>query len=286
MAEQMSSYPDTRERALKAGTLPRTDTTIEAAPAVIRDLALFLSDQRRKPAWSLVDVHDIEAFLAGGPKARERRLVVLRRFFRFARSRRIVLIDPTRQIGSRRSPGFTGATVTVEQQRVLFRRWTSEPGVPPHEALFGLLALLHAASSREVRLLGLTDLDPAARTVRPGKRPHPVPLDPVSWSALQHCLAHRDAQGSSNPHVLVTRVTKTGQQPASTACLSHVLDPCGVSPRTLRRTRLADLVSTLDPKLVAATFDMDPEGVMIYLADHIDPGRLPDQSTSRRLENP
>jgi hypothetical protein len=34
-------------------------------------------------------------------------------------------------------------------------------------------------------------------------------------------------------------------------------------------------VNTLAPKLVAATFGMDPEGVMFYLADHIDEGRLP-----------
>lgn len=50
-------------------------------------------------------------------------------------------------------------------------------------------------------------------------------------------------------------------------------------------TRLADLVNTLDPKLVAAAFGMKPESVMSYLADHTDPGRLPDQSTTRRQEN-
>jgi hypothetical protein len=57
--------------------------------------------------------------------------------------------------------------------------------------------------------------------------------------------------------------------------VSHVLDPCGVPPRMLRSTRLVDMVNTMDPKLVAAAFGMDPEGVMIYLADHIDDGRLP-----------
>jgi site-specific recombinase XerD len=42
-----------------------------------------------------VNVHDAEAFLATQPKARKRRLTVLRQFFTFARSRRIVLADPT-----------------------------------------------------------------------------------------------------------------------------------------------------------------------------------------------
>ncbi len=42
----------------------------------------------------------------------------------------------------------------------------------------------------------------------------------------------------------------------------------------LRCTRLAVLVNALDPKLVAAAFGMNPEGVMIYLADHVDQSRL------------
>jgi hypothetical protein len=53
-----------------------------------------------------------------------------------------------------------------------------------------------------------------------------------------------------------------------------VLDPCGIPPRMLRNTRLADLVNTMDPKLVAAAFGMDAESVMIYLADHVDDIRL------------
>ncbi|MEV6056494.1 hypothetical protein [Streptomyces sp. NPDC052107] len=44
----------------------------------------------------------------------------------------------------------------------------------------------------------------------------------------------------------------------------------------IRSTRLVDLVNTMDPKLVAAAFGMNPEGVMIYLAGRADSGRLPD----------
>ncbi|MFE9674667.1 hypothetical protein ACFYO5_11200 [Streptomyces sp. NPDC006259] len=127
----------------------------------------------------------------------------------------------------------------------------------------------------------MDDLDPANRTVRLDKRPHPVPMDPASWSVLQRCLAHRESQHTDNLHVIVTKITKSGQAAASTAYVSHVLDPCGVPPRTLRSTRLAELVNTLDPKLVAAALGMDPEGVMIYLADHVDPGGLPDQHQQR-----
>ncbi len=101
-----------------------------------------------------------------------------------------------------------------------------------------------------------------------------MPLDPASWQVLHRCLAHRGGQRTANPHVIVTKGTKAGRAPASTAYMSHVLDPCGVPPRMLRCTRLADLVNTMDPKLVAAAFGMNPEGVMIYLADHIDETRL------------
>jgi hypothetical protein len=83
-------------------------------------------------------------------------------------------------------------------------------------------------------------------------------------------------QNTTNPHVLVTKQTKAGQAPASTAYLSHVLDGCGVSLRTIRSTRLVDLVNTLDPKLVAAAFGMDPQAPLIYLADAVDPTRVPD----------
>jgi hypothetical protein len=263
-----------RERARRAGTKPRTDVTVEAALATVRDLARLLAD-RGKRDWALAEVHDIEAFLATLPKARKRRLTVLRQFFRFAQTRRIVLTDPTKGLAASAPRGFTGRTVSLDQQRELFRRWTNA-GAHPHEALLGILALLHAASSAEVRLLRVDDIDSVSRTIRLGKRPQPVPLDPASWAIVQRCLDHRENLRTANPHVMVTRGTKAGNIPASAAYASHVLDPCGAPPRMLRCTRLAGLVNTTDPKLVAAAFGMNPEGVMLYLADHVDDGRLPD----------
>jgi site-specific recombinase XerD len=272
-----------RQRARRAGTRPRTDATIEAALATTRDLAQFLATMRGKLDWALVDVSDLEAFLAPLPKGRKRRLTVLRQFFGFARAQRLLLVEPTGGLSAKAPGGFIGETVSLAQQRRLFRRWMTDPTVHPHEALLGMLALLHGASSREVRLLCLTDVDPAARTIRLGARPHPVPLDPASWTILQRCLAHRQALRTDNPHVLVTRATKARRTPASIAYLSHLLDPTGIPPRMLRCTRLADLVNTMDAKLVAAAFGMDPEGVMIYLAERVDRTRevaLPEYSTS------
>jgi integrase len=274
-----------RQRARRAGTKPRTDHTIETALAIVRDLARFLATQRGTHDWALTGVHDIEAFLVTVPKSRKRRLTVLRQFFGFARTQKIILADPTRDLAATAPRGFTGQTITLDQQRAVFRRWTTGTGAHPHEALLGILALLHGVSSSEVRHLQASDIDAGARTVRLGKRPHPVPLDPASWQVLQRCLAHRDARRTANPYVIVTKGTKGGRAPASTAYMSHVLDPCGVSPRMLRCTRLADLVNAMDPKLVAAAFGMNPEGVMIYLADRVDQGRLP-APQSRRDQGP
>ncbi|MFC6987219.1 hypothetical protein [Streptomyces cirratus] len=248
----------------------------------MRDLALFLVTHRGKDDWALVGVHDIEAFPATLPKARKRRLIVLRQFFRFARTQHVVLIDPTRTLTAKEPNNFRGRTLTLDEQRKLFRRWVTDEHVHPHEALVGTLALLHGASSLEVRLLRITDVDHQAQVVRLGKRPHPIPLDPASWMTLQRCLAHRDGWRTDNPHVMVTKGTKAGRSPASTAYLSHVLDDCGFPPRMIRSTRLVDLVNTMDPKLVAAAFGMDPQATMIYLGDHVDEGRLPASETSRK----
>jgi site-specific recombinase XerD len=263
-----------QQRARRAGTRPRADRTIEASLATLRDLARFLIAERGKPDWATVDAGDLEVFLAMLPASRTRRLGVLRHFFGWARTRRLVLVDPTATLTTGRQRGFNGEVLTLAEQCRLYRRWTTDAKAHPHECLVGLLALLHGAAGAELRGLRSTDLDPARQTIRLGRRPHPVPLDPSSWLALERCLAHRAELGTHNPHVLVTRVTKTGTAPVSEAYLAHVLDPAGVPPRRLRATRLADLAVTLDPKLVAEAFGLDPDGVLTYLADHVQDARL------------
>ncbi|MGW4202396.1 hypothetical protein [Streptomyces sp. NPDC004726] len=98
------------ERARRAGTLPRTDSTIDAALAIVRAPARFLTSTREKQDRSLTDVHDIEAFLAAIPKTRRRRPTVLRQYFRFARSRKVVLVDPTRGVKAIGSTDVSGLT--------------------------------------------------------------------------------------------------------------------------------------------------------------------------------
>lgn len=268
-----------RERARRAGTLVRTDSTIEGSIAVVRDLAQFLVSERHKSDWSAVDVSDVEAFLKRQPRNRHRRLSALRQFFAWARKSKILLTDPTRSLPPVRSRVLAGDTLTVGEQRRVFRRWTTDlDDVHPHEAFVGILALLHAASSSELRRLRVGDIDVRHRTMRLGERPHPVPLDPASISALTRCLRHRESLGTLNPHLIVTKVTKPRQTPASTAYMSHILDPARTSIKRLRATRILDMIVTLDPKIVAEVLGMNAGGLVAYLADSVDAGRLADRT--------
>ena len=70
-------------------------------------------------------------------------------------------------------------------------------------------------------MIRLDDIDAHRGTVRLGHRPQPVALDPTTWSVLERCLAHPQSQRTENPHLIVTRGTRAGNQPASTAYFSH-----------------------------------------------------------------
>ncbi|MGH3122844.1 MAG: hypothetical protein ACRDND_17735, partial [Streptosporangiaceae bacterium] len=147
-----------RERARRAGTRPRAGNTIERRLSIIRDLAIFLTGQG-KHDWATTSVHDIEAFLASRPASRPSRLTALRHFFTWARASKLVLTDPTRGLSARQPRGYRGPTAPLELQRQLFRRWTTADGVHPHEALTGLLTLIHGASSEELRALTVSGID-------------------------------------------------------------------------------------------------------------------------------
>ena len=274
VARYAAAMTTAQQRARRAGTRPRADRTLAGDLAVLRDLARFLAAGPAKTDWATVQAADLEAFLAVRPASRGRRLTTLRSFFRWARANRLILADPAAGIRAGRARGYHRRTLAVAEQRRLFRRWTTHPAVHPHEALAGLLALLHATPSRELRNLKLADIDAPARTIRLGRRPHPIPLDPASWHALQRCLEHREQLATRNPHVIVTTHTRTRRTAASDQYLVRILDPAGIGTRTLRATRIIDLVASLDPKLVCEALGMDPAGVLPYAADQVQDTRL------------
>ncbi len=264
-----------RERAIRAGTRPRSDSTIEQNLAIARDFAVFLVTERAKTDWAIVQADDVEAFLNDRPTNRRRRLTALRQFFRWARTQRTVLVDPTADIPITNQRGFRGTTLPIGEQRRLFRRWTTpDTTVHPHEAVVGLLAMLHALSLAELRQIQADDIDSINRSLRITGRPHRLPLDPVTFAAIEACLDHRSQLATANPHLIVTKITRPRLTPPSPAYMTHVLDPAGVRIKTLRSTRLVDLLHSLDAKLVAETLGMNADGLLDYLTDDVDPGRL------------
>jgi site-specific recombinase XerD len=265
-----------RHRAQHAGTRPPSHNTIEGHLTSVRDLAQFIGISRGIADWATVSTGDVEAFLAARPSMAAHRLAGLRRFFRFAARRRLILTDPAKTVAIAQPQGFRGPSLTRHQQRELFRRWTSgRDDVHPHEALTGLLALVHGATTQEIRHLTVTSIDPAGQAVHLPGRPQPTPLDPWTQAAIQRCVEHRKALNSDNPHLLVTRVTKATRAPADSGYVKNTVARSGVRPRILRSSRLLAMVNTADPKLVAAAYGMTYDAVTAYLTDRVDPTRLP-----------
>jgi integrase len=270
-----------RERARRAGTKPRSNRTLEINLAAVRDLACYLSTHR--PAvtdWTLVGTGDVEAFLAGidNPGYRARQLHALQGFFRFARQHRHILVDPTRRLNANSNMAFHGGVLEPTRQRELFRRWTRDTaGLHPHEPVIGLLGLLHGASATELRSLRVDDVDLAAATAVLGRRPHPTPLDPATTTALGRCLHHRDRRRNHGPYLLINQKSKTVGKQVSLDYLTKTLAPAQVTVQILRATRLAQLVTTMDPVLVAAAFGIRRGAALHYLADTVDATRLPNR---------
>lgn len=255
---------NSRTRAELVGHGALADSTIEAR---IADLAVLADHLHRRGVvdWSAVAVADIESFITANTGSR---LASCRAFFRFARRRKLILVDPTAGITYRSPRGFTGPVLDRADQRRLLRRWT-RTDLDPRERLVSLLALIHAASCTELRHLRVQDVDLPAKTVRLGRRPHPVPLDPLTTDALRDALTDRTSSPTDNPHVLVTKDSRCHDTPASPYFMTHVLDGAGITPAVLRHTRLADLAHRLDPRLVAAAFGMTEEGALHYLTDAV-----------------
>ena len=185
----------------------------------------------------------------------------------------MILADPTAVLRASSNIPFHGRLLTAAEQRRLYRRWTTGAGeLHPHEPAAGLLGLLHGASPGELRHLRHGDLDLPAATIRLGRRPQPTPLDPATAAALRRCLDHHDRHHrDGNPHLLVNQKSKTIAGPVSVSYLEELLAGAGVTPLLLRVTRLAHLVTTLDPVIVAEAFGVRHGTVLHYLAGHVDP---------------
>ena len=256
-----------RTRAALVGAAGLADATIEAR---IADLAVLAKDltSRGITDWAAVSGEDIEAFVTANTGSR---LASCRAFFAFARRRKLILVDPTGGITHKSPRGFAGRVLSPDQQRQLLRRWM-RLDIDPRERLVGLLSLIHGARVDEQRHLHLTDVDLTDGSITLGRRPYPVPLDPLTAAALRAVMTARQTAWTGNPHVLITKDSRAHENPCSTYFMTHILDGAGggVCPALLRQTRLADLTHQLDPRLVSAAFGMTEGGALHYITDAVD----------------
>ena len=96
-----------QERSRRAGRRLLSDVTLETRLRILRDLAGHLAASGRITSWTEVTTASLEAFLAGRPLNRHHDTYVLRRYFAWARQRKLILIDPAARSawGSPDSPG-------------------------------------------------------------------------------------------------------------------------------------------------------------------------------------
>lgn len=285
VAEFSEVQVEAQRRARRLGLRSDADRTIERRLATLRDFSRFCEEERgHAGGWEVVTSSDVEAFLAPRRQRDSWEVTTLRQFLRWARRRRLVLVDSTKGLPLGAQPRFTGATLGIDEQRRLFQRWTTASlDVHPYECVVGLLALLHGASRIELASLVLDDIDRPRHAVQLGKRPHALVLDPDSWEALERAVAHHRRLRTLNPHLLVTAKTACRNVAARGQFVSEVLHPAGVVMRDLRSTRLSRLVSTYDPMLVAASFGLTPKTATYYLGDSVDGEHL--QSTNDLLDD-
>lgn len=188
----------------------------------------------------------------------------MRQFSAYAHRSKAILHNPTEPITAVQQSGFHPPTLAPAHQRTLYRRWATNHDIHPHEAFIGLAALLHAATTTELRRLTDADIDPHRQSIRfPGRSVH-LPLDDATWQALRHCQEHRHRLGSDNPHLLVTRLTRTHHGPAGAAHIRDSLAPVGLLPSILRSTRLLALADELDAKILTVSLGMSYAGVAHY----------------------
>src|SRR5512146_2197230 len=150
----LAALLESNERARRRGERALADNTIEQRLGTLARFASMLVEVEVGD-WSAASRSHVEAFLARRRNVGSQ-LANLRHFFRFARRERLCLIDPTDGIRYREAPGFRGRVLGKAEQAQLLRRWSNE-NCHPHEALVGLLALLHGASQRELRDMKRTD---------------------------------------------------------------------------------------------------------------------------------
>src|SRR5439155_9139561 len=90
---------------------PLSSITLEGCLRILRDLARHLTAAGPVTSWAEVTSDDLDGFLAARPRSRHQDIYLLRRYFAWARQRKLILIDPARPLRPGTQPAFTGTVL-------------------------------------------------------------------------------------------------------------------------------------------------------------------------------
>ncbi|WP_412075517.1 tyrosine recombinase XerC (plasmid) [Streptomyces xanthophaeus] len=167
--------------------------------------------------------------------------VALRSLFRALRRERLIFRDPARDVSLHRSPHLP-TPLPSDLLRGLLEK------VPDTRSrLIVALAAVHGLTTAELRRLQSKSLDRAEgrlRVIRPGRPDHIVFLDETTL-ALTTAWAverHRRWPYTTNPHLLVSRVTAASDKNAQVSKLlvNLACQPTGITAAKLRQDRILD----------------------------------------------
>ena len=193
---------------------------------------------------------------------RHNALVALRSLFGFCLSAGVIFRDPARGIKVGRRP--SGTVLQPLGQEDIDDAVAAS--ATPAARLIVALAGVHAARSKAICALRLSDAGPGSRRLLLGGQARP--LDDLTAHLLRAWLENRRTRwpGTANPHLLINAQTALGTAMASRTWVTTTLRGHTATVEALRADRqLEEAMATgADPLHLAATFGLDPGTAVRY----------------------
>ncbi|MGW4770025.1 hypothetical protein ACWEO2_18500 [Nocardia sp. NPDC004278] len=187
--------------------------------------------------------------------------VALRSLFRFAKSHRLIFLDPTRRLHCGAAPRRTLLPMTDDQVDTV-----TGTAVTPMQRLVVALVAIYAARATPLRLLTLDNIDLPRRRIRIGGTVHP--LTEFAHDTLTSWLTFRQHRwpGTPNPHLIVSADSVLGTAPVTDDYLTWHLNLLGVQLEHIRGDRiLQEAFSTnADPLRLVIAFGLSEKTAVEY----------------------
>jgi hypothetical protein len=192
---------------------------------------------------------------------RRHTLSVLRSLFRHCKKSGALFRDPTARI--RVGPNAYGVILPLSPEQIAK---AVSAATTPASRLALILAAVHAARSKDIGELRLTDLDLGRRQLIIAGRARP--LDDLTHQALLDWLDHRRERwpDTANPHLLINRLTAVKTSPVSRVWITRPFWGLDATLERLHADRQLEelLVHGPDPLHLAAVFGLHPNTAIRY----------------------